>query len=85
MSKHWGYVCQSHDPELASEPWFNRGDQLLRDVQAAECAGQFPQGDAFWDADVEIDGVDVRHAVSWLREHPRCKVALRNEYGDTQS
>lgn len=42
MSKHWGYVCQSHNPAIESERWLNHGEKVLADVFRLERAGQWP-------------------------------------------
>jgi len=39
VSKHWGYVCVSHDPPLASERFGNHADDILRDIHRAHRAG----------------------------------------------
>lgn len=97
MSTHWGFVCQSHDPELTSEWWFNHGETLLAKVYAEERRGQWPDDPEYgpggrWDAlgPSPLPVVNANHPlgtiapIEWLRLHPRCKVALRNEYGETR-
>lgn len=85
MSTYWGYVCKSHDPELPSDRWFNHGEELLIGVYLQErYLGGWPN--TKWDDPIPVmgspnypQGTDA--PVWWLREHPRCKVALRSEYG----
>lgn len=104
MSTYWGYVCETHDPPIVSERWFNRGETVLHRVFELERAGEWPnvpESDPLYlayegepmpvhqYADDLIGttgpyGVGTPHPVMWLREHPRCKVALRNEYGDRE-
>lgn len=86
MSTYWGYVCVSHDPPLESEHWFNHGEDVLVDAFLRERAGEWPNDPSFtaWDEPVPLvlRGYETTSPISWLREHPRCEVALRNEYGD---
>lgn len=42
MSKHWGYVCEGHDPPLESERWLNHGDDALIDLFRKVRSGQWP-------------------------------------------
>lgn len=85
MSTHWGFVCQSHDPELISEAWFNHGDGFLTQVFATVRAGQWPENEWGEPEPTRFGGHgEVVGPIYWLREHPRCKVALRNEYGVTK-
>ena len=114
MSTHWGYVCQSHDPELISERWLNHGDDALIDLYRKVRAGDWPLasdliphlGLAYGDELAPMEYVQGSHGQpgfafpiapragggtppwsgppSWLAKHPRCVVALRNEYGDVR-
>ena len=85
MSTYWGYVCQSHDPELISERWFNHGEDHLRWVYAAMRGGTYPKDR--WGDYLGTDhlGYTTAAPAYWLAEHPRCTVALRNEYGEVES
>jgi hypothetical protein len=85
VSTNWGYVCQSHDPWLISEPWLNHGDEVLAHVFALVREGAWPR-DPFDDQPVLISayGYDTAMPIYWLWEHPHCVVALRNEYGEIQ-
>jgi hypothetical protein len=86
MSTYWGYVCRSHDPELESEHWINHGEEVLADI-ANRALG--PQG---WPEQPVLggpipfyfDGVHWTAPIVWLQQHPRCDIALRNEYGKTE-
>lgn len=89
MSTYWGYVCQSHDPHLESERWFNHGEDVLTEAYQLERAGEWPN-DPAWPLldeprDVKHRGYFTSAPIHWLREHPKCQVALRSEYGDTKS
>lgn len=88
MSTHWGYTCLSHDPPLSSDTWFNHGEQILLHAYQTERAGQWPRDPAItaWDEPVPVynGGHGTTAPIEWLRQHPRCNVALRNEYGDVQ-
>ena len=90
MSTYWGYVCDSHDPPLISERWFNHGEAVLTDAYTRERAGQWPTDPNItaWDEPVPVvssGGYETTAPISWLREHPRCTLALHNEYGDRQA
>jgi hypothetical protein len=88
MSTYWGYVCRSHDPEIESEHWFNRGAALLADVYQKVRAGAWPDGADMggWKEPelVNFNGYATVGPIYWLEAHPRCDVALRSEYGDTR-
>lgn len=88
MSTYWGYVCLDHDPHLASERWFNHGEDLLWDAWSRERAGVWPHRPYGSLPPEDCEPKEVLGAfgttapIWWLREHPSCNVALRNEYGD---
>lgn len=91
MSQRWGYVCQSHDPEITSDTWLNHGAGVLAEAYRRERAGEWPDDPVFaaqWPAldpepvPIEHNGGEWQGGIQWLREHPRCVVALRNEYGE---
>jgi hypothetical protein len=83
LSTYWGFVCRSHDPEIESEHWFNCGAALLADVYQKERAGEWPNDfEEPWQEPTAVGG--TRAPIFWLRQHPRCDVALRSEYGDTR-
>ena len=91
MSKSWGYVCLDHDPHLASEYWFNHGEDVLWDAWSRERAGAWPSRPegAFppedWDPiPVTLRSQSTSEPIWWLRQHPGCEVALHNEYGDIE-
>jgi len=84
MSTYWGYVCQSHDPELESERWFNHGEDVLAEVYRIERAGDWPNDPLDDPRPVGHREYNTNAPIVWLREHPRCQVALRSEYGDTK-
>jgi hypothetical protein len=44
VSTYWGYVCESHNPPLISEHWFNHGEDVLTDAYRKERAGEWPIG-----------------------------------------
>lgn len=79
MSTYYGYVCKSHTPNLASEHWFNHGEELLAEAYKHERAGTWPN-------DVTGDPESVAYGMAapiyWLRDHPNCIIAIRNEYGE---
>jgi hypothetical protein len=92
MSKHWGYVCQSHNPQIESERLINWGQDTLADAYRRERAGEWPNNAAFaeeWPAldpvplPVTHNGFEYQGVIPWLREHPHCVIALRSEYGET--
>lgn len=104
MSTYWGYVCQSHEPELVSERWWNRGAADLAELYERVRRGDWPivtpdiphiglvyQGEPYNVDRLPGGGIEPvlpggqsdrgwSGPVSWLAEHPRCKVALRSEY-----
>jgi hypothetical protein len=86
MSTYWGYVCESHDPPLESERWFNHGADMLTEVFLQERAGEWPNDPEMLHWEEPVPVVHRGHAttapIEWLRQHPRCAIALRNEYGD---
>ena len=89
MSTYWGFACVSHDPPLTSERWFNHGEGTLRQAFRLERAGAWPNDPDM--PEVLEEPLPVAHRghattapIQWLREHPRCTVVLRNEYGDTE-
>lgn len=81
-------MCRSHDPEIESEHWFNRGAALLADVYQKERAGEWPFDPELSDlgepAKVSHGRYETTAPIYWLRQHSRCDVALRSEYGDTR-
>lgn len=85
MSKEWGYVCRSHDPELPSDQWINHGEDILADVARTYRQGLWPNNDQ-WGQPVGFyhDGIAWTAPITWLQQHPRCDIALRSEYGDTE-
>ena len=96
MSTYWGYACESHDPPLISEHWINHGEDALIETFRKERAGEWPDepvivgvNDALDPEPVEVryyaDGYGSQAPIWWLREHPRCAVALHNEYGDRRA
>lgn len=82
MSTYWGYVCESHDPHLESDHWFNHGDLELARLFWDVRAGKWVFNE--WGEPDPIDhrGYTTTEPVRWLLEHPRCRIALANEYGD---
>lgn len=81
MSTEWGYVCQSHDPELESDHWFNHGQAKLREI--------FADREALFrvyelDYGLALANTDLYGPTCWLMMHRNCAVAVRNEYGDTE-
>ena len=90
MSTDWGYVCKSHEPNITSEAWLNHGDEVLKTVFVLERNGLWPnEPDANFPPDewgpVKVPYLDQDWPVRWLREHPNCVVALKNEYGIEES
>jgi hypothetical protein len=84
VSTYWGYVCESHDPPLASEHWFNHGEDTLAALVRAVRNGSWPVDEIDEPAPVDHMGYATSAPVRWLREHPRCTIALHNEYGATK-
>lgn len=94
MSKHYGFICQSHNPSLISDHWLNWGQEVLAEVYRRERAGAWPDDEAYaaqWPGSAP-EPLPVTHGteryegiVPWLREHPHCVVALHNEYGEVES
>lgn len=89
MSTHWGYVCESHDPPIISEHWINHGDDRLAGLFWAVRRGEWPNDPSItaWDEPIQFpysEDYASTAPVYWLREHPHCRVALHNEYGDTR-
>lgn len=86
MSTYWGFVCESHDPPLVSEHWFNHGEEPLRFAATAVRAGTWPESDDEWHdpKPVEHMGYRTTSPIEWLRKHPKCSIALHSEYGDTR-
>jgi hypothetical protein len=87
VSTYWGYVCKSHNPPIESEHWFNRGEDILREAYRLEQAGEWPTVaptalDLKYGWDLDPEPVSwTTEPIHWLRAHPHCDVALRNEYG----
>lgn len=75
MSTYWGYVCVSHDPPIESEHWHNHGEQRLVDALKARASY------AAVPLDHDYGGDQLPPEGYWLRQHPHCRVLLRNEYG----
>lgn len=88
MSTNWGFVCLSHDPPLASEHWFNHGEDVLRDAWQKERADEWPDDPKFtaWaePLPVVLRSAATASPIFWLRQHPNCTVGLHNEYGDIE-
>lgn len=89
MSTYWGYVCDSHDPPLISERWFNHGEEVLIDVFRKERAGEWPMDMAYPLLEdpmpvVWRNGYETTAPIRWLRKHPHCTVNLHSEYGERQ-
>lgn len=84
MSKYWGYVCRSHDPELVSEHWYNHGEQALTELYRKFHAEPWPVNEWGELEETEVHGQRTTAPVYWLNQHRNCNVALSNEYGDTQ-
>lgn len=82
MSTYWGYVCKAHEPPIESEHWFNHGQHILAEVLTSERAGEWPSDEWGDPGAVNHRGYVTDSPVVWLRQHPHCKVWLRNEYGD---
>lgn len=90
VSTYWGYVCESHDPPIISEHWMNHGDERLAVLFWTERRDGWPSDPSItaWDEPVPVpyyDGADAYAStvpIVWLREHPHCRIALHNEYGD---
>lgn len=87
MSTYWGFVCRSHDPEIESEHWFNRGAAVLADAFQKERSGEIlnnQYGEPTQTIKSPLGTYETFEPIYWLRQHPRCDVALRSEYGDTR-
>ena len=86
MSTNWGYVCKSHEPNITSTMWLNHGEEILETVFVLERNGLWPnEPDVNFPSDqwdpVDVPYLDENWPVCWLREHPNCVIALKNEYG----
>lgn len=84
MSKHWGYVCRTHDPVLISEHWFNHGEDALSELYRKFHAEPWPVNEWGELEETFVHGERTATPVYWLREHRNCDVALHNEYNDVQ-
>lgn len=89
MSTYYGYICLSHDPHLASEHWFNHGEDVLRQAWELERAGNWPSVpedylavEEWSPADVTLRSYGTNAPIFWLRQHPNCVIGLESEYGD---
>ena len=88
MSTNWGYKCMSHEPHIKSEHWFNHGDDLLIAIYILNKNGLWPKSDnQYWDEpkNIMVGNWETASAVSWLWQHPNCKVVLNNEYDENKN
>lgn len=84
LSKYWGYVCRSHDPELVSEHWYNHGEQALTELYRKFHAEPWPINEWGELEETEVHGQMTTAPVYWLNQHRNCNVALHNEYNDVE-
>lgn len=74
MSTAIGYICQTHEPNIESELWYQRSyfERLLKLIASRD--------EVLKALDlVEIDTVPPE--VEWMRNHRNCKVGIIDEYG----
>lgn len=81
MSTYWGYVCLDHEPPLRSEEWFNHGEDTLERFLRAFRAGGYTV-EHYPLPSIEHRGYSTEAPAWWLANHPNCRVALGNEYGE---
>lgn len=88
MSTRWGYACVSHDPPLlCREDQINHGRDALAEALSKYRMGQWPRYEASPGYTLPAPIVDDGEPNSdgqalFLDDHPRCRVAIFNEYGD---
>lgn len=91
MSRAVGYICMSHNTNLASEHWFNQADNLLTAVFVIERAGKWPSKPLeSWQKPGNEEPVEIEYEghynstnapIYWLRQHPECHIGIEDEYG----
>lgn len=87
MSTDWGFACLSHDPPLVLYPDYPSRDGMA-DLLTRIRSGTWPTITEF--AGTAIESIeDAPYAEHWsapvkfLREHPKCRIAIVSEYGET--
>jgi hypothetical protein len=82
MSTYWHYECADHDPPLTSAEFTQHTDDDAYRF-GVTLATSRPLDHAWWDGDLSgASGYFERNARSFLEQHPRCRLALVNEYGE---
>lgn len=87
MSTNWAYLCQSHQPHLAStDNWFENfnGKTLAAEVYRTVRAGQWPTDDDGDPMPVVQGDYSTAGPIYWLRQHLGCRVALVGEQGHVE-
>jgi len=78
VSTNWYLVCTSHEPNLGSDYFYTRPDQLVKDLERRETIVGLPD----WVMEqISTDEWSDTKAWHWLRQHATCDVEIYNEYG----
>jgi hypothetical protein len=93
VSTDWGYACLSHDPPIVmGDAMVNHAFDALVAALPAVRAGAWPMmlsypGTALDDSEpapiVGTTGDASGAPIRFLLDHPRCRIAVFNEYGET--
>lgn len=96
MSTHWGYACISHDPPLLMDDFGGVGGRpnhafdAMVEALAAHRQGTWPREEPYPGAGYTnpvaltgATGCESAAPLYFLDQHPRCRIAIFNEYGDT--
>ena len=99
MSNHWGYACVSHDPPILMDEYGGEGGRPNHAFDALVAAlpivreGRWPMVRSYPDSDVLLDveptpvvgttGSEGVAPIRFLFAHPRCRIAIFDEYGCT--
>jgi len=80
MSTYWYFECTQHDPPLRSEEEFTQhtGDSYFD--HGIRMASERPISDDF-----ESSDYFVVNAARFLRQHPKCELAIVSEYGERRT
>lgn len=88
MSTQWGLFCISHDPPLGTPYMLNHGFDSIVEAVPQVRAGTWPmvEDPVLGDEPVPVigsTGAVSPEPIAFLLSHPRCRLALVCEYGET--
>lgn len=81
MSTYWYFVCLSHDPNLSEDEFTQHTDDDAFKA-ALKLANTRPLNEDFEPDEDDYFGMN---AARFLRQHPYCELAIRNEYGERRT